>query len=87
MAKNSCSVGFNIKFNKANSNLDGHHQTGVIYVWLMLDSIAIITANITESLKEHIKFVGQKGFQGVYHKGENVEWMVMDYTSICNTLD
>ena len=87
MAKNSCSVGLNIKIDKIYSKLDGHQQVGAVYLWLMLDTIVNITADVAKGLKEHIKLFGQKGLQGMYPAGENVERMVMDYTSICDTLD
>ena len=86
MAKNSCSVGFNIKIDKTYSKLDGHQQAGVVYLWLMVDVIVNITG-VAKGLKEHIKLFGQKGLQGMYPMGENVERIVMDYTSICDTLD
>ena len=51
----------------------------------MLDIIVNITANVAKGLNEHIKLFGQKGLQQMYSTGENVEHIVMDYTSIYNT--
>ena len=53
----------------------------------MLDTIVNITADVAKGLKEHIKLFGQKELQGMYPAGETVERMVMDLTSICDTLD
>ena len=60
---------------------------GVVYLWLMLDIIGNITTNVAKGLKEQIKLFGQKGLQEMYPTGESVEHMVLDYTSICNTVD
>ena len=53
----------------------------------MLDITVNITADVAKGLKEHTKLFGQKDLQGMYPTGENVERIVMDYTSICDTLD
>ena len=66
MAKNSCSVGLNIKIDKTYSKLEGHQQAGVVYLWLMLDIIVNITPNVAKGLKEQIKLFGEKGLQGMY---------------------
>ena len=87
MAKNSCLVGLNININNTYSKLGGHQQAGVVCLWLMLNISVNITTDIVKGLKEHMTLFGQKGLQGMYPTGENVEWMVMDYTSICDTFN
>ena len=52
----------------------------------MLDIIVNITVDVVKGLKKHIKSFGQKDLQGMYPAGKNVEWMVMNYQSICDTL-
>ena len=73
MAKNSCLVGLKIKIDKTYSKLDGHQKVGVVYLWLVLDIIVNITANVAKSLKEYIKLFGQKGLQGMYPAGGNLK--------------
>ena len=56
-------------------------------MWLLLDVIVNITANVTKGLKEQIKLFDQRGLLGRYSAGENMERVLLDYTSTCNTLD
>ena len=87
LACNSCTVGLNVKIEAAWEKLEGHHQAGVVYLWLMLAVIANITGNVAAGLKSRIKTFGQKGLSGMYPRGENVERMVLDISSIADVLD
>ena len=53
----------------------------------MLHIIINITPDVASGLKDRIKLFATKGLRGLYPKGENVERMVLDYTSICDSLD
>ena len=44
----------------------------------MLDAIVNTTTDVAKGLKDQIKMFGQKGIQGMYPTGENVERMVVD---------
>ena len=59
---------------------------GAVYVLLILDVIVNITYDMVKGLREHIKLFDQKGLQGMYPMMENVGWMMIDYTNICDTL-
>ena len=87
LARNSCTTGLNIKTETARENLEVHQQAGVVYLWLMLDVIVNITDNVTAGLKSRIKAFRQKGLSGMYLRGENVEKMVLDMSSIADALD
>ena len=67
IAKHSCFVSLNIKIDKTYSKLDGHQQAGVVYLWLMLDIIVNIIADVAEGLKEQIRPEGPP--RDVPHEG------------------
>ena len=54
---------------------------------MMLDIIINITPDVADGLKTRIKLFGDKGINGLYPKGENVYRLVLDYGSICHSLD
>ena len=76
-----------MKINHKFSKLLGHRQAGVVYLWMMLDIIINITPDVAVGLKTSIKFFGEKGFKGLYLKGDNVEILVMNYGNICFSID
>ena len=53
----------------------------------MLDTIINITPGDDASLRKRIKTFGEKGVAGIYPKGENIERVVLDLSSICHSLD
>ena len=58
-----------------------------MYLWMMLDIIVNITPDVASGLKDRIKLLVSKGLNRFYPKGENVERLVLDYSSICHSLD
>ena len=78
MAKNSYSVGLNIKIDKTYSKLDGHQQAGVVYLWFVLDVIDNTTPGGAKGPKEEIKLFSQDSIQGMHPVGDNMDRMVMD---------
>ena len=53
----------------------------------MLDIIVNISNDVAAGLKYRIKTFGQKGLSGMYQHGDNVKRMVLEISSIANTLD
>ena len=87
LARNSCSSGLNMKVETEWEKLEGHQQAGAVYLWMILDVIVNITPDVAAGLKARIKTFGQKGLRGVYPRGENVERMVLDISSVADALD
>ena len=76
-------MNINHKFRK----LLGHRQAGVVYLWMMLDIIINITPDIAAGLNIHIKLFGENGLKGLYPKGVHFDSLVLNYGSICHSLD
>ena len=53
----------------------------------MLDIIINITPDVAAGLKTCIKLFWEKGLNGLYPKGDNIYRLVLDYGSICHSLD
>ena len=53
----------------------------------MLNIIISITPDVAYGLKTRIKLFEEKGLKGLYSKGENFERLVLNYGSICQSLD
>ena len=88
LARNTTStVGLNEKVEMTFYKLEGHQQAGVVYFWLMLDTIINITPDVAASLRKRIKAFGEKGVAGIYPKGKNIERVVLDLSSICHSLN
>ena len=85
-AKNLCTNGLKVKVASIFDKIPGHQQTGVVYIWLMLDIIVNITPDVAEGLKEQLKQLGAKGLKGCYPGNENVESLATDVLSICEVL-
>ena len=82
LAHNSCTTGLNVKIETVWEKLEGHQQADVVYLWLVFNVIINITDEVTAGLKSRIKTFGQKGLSEMYLRGENVERMVLDISSI-----
>ena len=85
--RNLCTNGLKVKVASTFDKLPGHQQTGVVYVWLMLDILINVTPDVAKGLKEQLKLFGEKGLKGCYPGGENVEAMANDVLSICEVLE
>ena len=53
----------------------------------MLNIIISITPDVASGLMTRIKLFEEKGLKGLYSKGENFERLVLNYGSICQSLD
>ena len=87
MAQNSCSTGVHMNINHKFRKLLGHQQAGVVYLWTMLDIIINITPDVAAGLNIRIKLFGENGLKGLYPKGVNFDSLVLNYGSICHSLD
>ena len=87
LTRNSSTVGLNEKVERTFDKLEGHQQAGVVYFWLMLDTIINITPDVAAGLRKRIKTFGEKGVAGIYPKGENIERVVLNLSSISHSLD
>ena len=65
----------------------GHRQARVVYLCMMLDIIINITPDVAAGLKICIKLLGDNGLKGFYPKGVNFDSLVLNYGSICHSLD
>ena len=54
---------------------------------MMLDIIVNIIHNVASGLNDRIKLFGSNDLSGLHPKGENVEMLVLDYSSIYHSLD
>ena len=66
LSRNSCTAGLNVRIETAWEKLEGHHQAGVVYLWLILDVIINITDDIAAGLKSRINVFDQKGLSRMY---------------------
>ena len=66
--------------------LPDHLQTGVVYIWIMLDIIVNITPDVAKGLKEQLKYIANEGIKGCYPGSENVESLAVDVASICEVM-
>ena len=85
LARNSCTTELKVKIERRFSKLPGHMQGGVVYIWMMLDTIIHITDDVASALQQKIKEFAAKGLMS--YKGENVESARVELVAICTRLE
>ena len=84
LARNSSTTDLQVKVNRRFDKLDGEFQCGVVYIWMMLDTIVNITDDVAAALQKKIKSFADKGLRGVV--GENVETACVEVMAVCTRL-
>ena len=84
LARNSSTFELQVNVDRGFDKLPSKHQGGVVYWWIIFQTIVQINDDIVTGLKNKIKQFAQKGLLG--YVGENVETARTEITAICTRL-
>ena len=61
LTKNSCTTDLVVKVGKKFDKLEGQFQGGVVFLWMMLNTIVRITPDLASGLQNKTKLLALKG--------------------------
>ena len=85
LTRNSITSDLDVKVRCSFNKLEGRHQGGVVFIWMMLNTIVHITDDVAKGIQDKIKEFVQKGL--TTYKGKNVEAARVELVAICTRLD
>ena len=84
LSKNACSTDLAMKINTAFSELPGKYQGGVVYLWMVLNTIVRISDDVVKALQAYLKEFREKGLYKF--QGENVVSACIEIKAISTRL-